>query len=110
VLGRVEAVTNELLVAGFEDVQRQLTTLVVLFPSAMIAGWYTAVWTPEEVSRRLQVLMGASWTPRYRKAVNKKPRPKVTKAKCSGAHTSVHKVLHAERKKQQPVDSCLSAF
>ncbi|HEX3450081.1 MAG TPA: transposase [Isosphaeraceae bacterium] len=94
-----EAVSIEKL---FEDVQRQLTTLVVLFPSATIAGWYTAVWTPEEVSRRLQVLMGASWTPRYRKAVNKKPRPKVTKAKSSGAHTSVHKVLHAERKTQQP--------
>ena len=94
-----EAVSIEKL---FEDVQRQLTTLVVLFPSAMIAGWYTAVWTPEEVSRRLQVLMGASWTPRYRKAVNKKPRPKVKKAKGSGAHTSVHKVLHAEQKKQKP--------
>jgi Transposase DDE domain len=86
----------------FEDVHRQLTTLVVLFPSAMIAGWYTAAWTPDEVSRRLQILLGASWTPRYRKAVNQKPRPKVTKAKCSGAHTSVHKVLLAERKKQQP--------
>ena len=40
------------------------------------------------------------WTPRYRKAVNKKPRPKVKKAKGSGAHTSVHKVLEAERKKR----------
>jgi len=94
-----EAVSIEKL---FEDVHRQLTTLVVLFPSAMIAGWYTVVWSPEEVSRRLQILIGASWTPRYRKAVNKKPRPKVTKAKCSGAHTSVHKGLQAERKKQRP--------
>jgi hypothetical protein len=94
-----EAVSIEKL---FEDVHRQLTTLVVLFPSAMIAGWYTAEWIPEDVSRRLQVLMGASWTPRYRKAINKKPRPKVTKAKCSGAHTSVHKVLQAERKKPRP--------
>jgi Transposase DDE domain len=94
-----EAVSIEKL---FEDVYRQLTTLVVLFPCAMIAGWYTAQWTPEEVSRRLQILLGASWTPRYRKAVNKKPRPKVTKAKCSGAHTSVHKVLEAERKQRRP--------
>src|SRR5262249_19244814 len=57
-----EAVSIEKL---FEDVHRQLTTLVVLFPSAMIAGWYTVVWSPEEVSRRLQILIGASWTPRY---------------------------------------------
>jgi len=35
-----------------------------------------------------------------RKAVNKKPRPKVKKAKCSGAHTSVHKVLEEERRKK----------
>lgn len=93
-----EAVSIEKL---FGDLHRQLTTLVVLFPSVMIVGWYTAVWSPEEVGRRLQVLIGASWTPRYRKAVNKKPRPKVTKAKCSGAHTSVHKVLTLERKKHE---------
>jgi hypothetical protein len=50
---------------------------------------------------RLRTLLGTVWTPRYIKAVNKTPRPKLKKAKCSGAHTSVHKVLEEERKKRQ---------
>ena len=49
---------------------------------------------------RLGGLLGRVWSPRYRKAVNKGPRPKVKKAKCSGAHTSVHKVLEEERLKR----------
>jgi hypothetical protein len=94
----VESVSIEKV---FDDVHRELTTLVVLFPSATIAGWYNTDWPPEVVVQRLQILLAASWTPRYRKAINKKPRPKVEKPKCSGAHTSVHKVLQAERKKPQ---------
>jgi hypothetical protein len=73
----------------------------VLFPSATLAGWFTASWSREEVMKRLRTLLEGVWTPRYLKAVNKKPRPKRKKAKGSGAHTSVHKVLEAERKKRQ---------
>ena len=54
----------------------------------------------EEIIVHLQILLGGVWTPRFRKAVIYKPRPKVKKAKGSGAHTSVHKVLEAERKKR----------
>ena len=72
----------------------------MLFPSPTIADWFATEMSREEIIAHLQILLGGVWTPRYRKAVNKKLRPKVKKAKGSGAHTSVHKVLEAERKKR----------
>ena len=89
-----DAVSMEKL---FDDVTKELTALVVLFPSATIAGWFAGEWSREEVARRLSPLLGGAWKERYRKATNKKPRPKVKKAKCSGAHTSVQKLLEAKR-------------
>ena len=74
---------------------------MVLFPSATIAGWFAGEWSPEEVARRLRLLLGGAWKERYRKAINKKPRPQVKKAKGSGAHTSVQKLLAADRKKRR---------
>ncbi len=84
----------------FVDVQKQLTALTVLFPSQTIAGWFAEELSRDEIIERLKTLLSTVWVPRYRKAVNKKPRPKVKKAKGSGAHTSVQKVLEAERKKR----------
>jgi hypothetical protein len=84
----------------FVDVQKELTALTELFAAPTIAGWFAEELTGEELVRRLEVLLGRVWTPRYRTAVNKKPRPKLKKAKCSGAHTSVHKVLEQERRKK----------
>jgi hypothetical protein len=80
----------------FVDVQKQVTALTVLFPSQTIAGWFTEELSREEIRERLRTLLSTVWTPRYCKAANKKPRAKVKKAKGSGAHTSVHKVLEAE--------------
>src|SRR5271166_4934129 len=91
----VDAVSVEQI---FVDVQKELTALTVLFPSPTIADWFATEMSREEIIAHLQILLGGVWTPRYRKAVNKKPRPKVKKAKGSGAHTSVHKVLEAEKK------------
>jgi Transposase DDE domain len=85
----------------FDDVAKELTALVVLFPSATIAGWFAGEWSAEEVARRLGQLLGGAWKERYRKAINKKPRPKVKKAKGSGAHTSVQKLRDADRKKRR---------
>jgi hypothetical protein len=95
-----EAVSMEKL---FDDVQAELTALVVLFPSATIAGWYAGEWSRAEVVSRLEQLLGGGWKERYRKAINPKERPKLKKAKGSGAHTSVQKILEAERnKRRQP--------
>ncbi len=87
----------------FVDVQKELTALTELFATRTIASWFAEELTGEEVVKRLEALLGGVWTPRYRKAVNKKPRPKVKKAKCSGAHTSVHKVLEEERRKKSKI-------
>lgn len=85
----------------FDDVAKELTALVVLFPPATVADWFAGEWSPEEVARRLGQLLGGAWKERYRKAINKKPRPKGKEAKCSGAHTSVQKLLDADRKKRR---------
>lgn len=84
----------------FTDVQKELTVLTKLFTARTIAGWFAEDLSRDELVARLGVLLGPVWTPRYRKAVNKKPRPKVKKAKCCGAHTSIHKVLEEERLKK----------
>ena len=88
----------------FDDVQAELTAVVVLFPSATIAGWFAGEWSSAEVARRLKLLLGGVWHPHYLKAVNQRPRPKLKKAKQSGAHTSVQKILEAERKKRRQPD------
>jgi Transposase DDE domain len=92
-----EAVSVEQI---FLDVQKELTALTELFAPRTIAQWYAEELSHEELVARLAALLGGVWTPRYRKAVATKPRPKVKKAKCSGAHTSVHKVLEEERLKR----------
>jgi hypothetical protein len=84
----------------FVDVQKELTALTVLIPPATVADWFAAERSREELIAHMQLVLSRVWTPRYRKAVNKKRRPKVSKAKESGAHTSVHKVMEAERKKR----------
>ncbi len=100
--GQAELAADEVsLEKLFDDVAKELTALVVLFPSATIAGWFAGEWSREEVTRRLSRLLGGAWKERYRKAINKKPRPKVKKAKCSGAHISVQKLLDAERQKRK---------
>lgn len=100
--GQAELAADEVSMEKlFDDVAKELTALVVLFPSATVAGWFGGEWSSEEVARRLVQLLGGAWKERYRKAINKKPRPKVKEAKCSGAHTSVQKLLDAERKKRR---------
>jgi hypothetical protein len=84
----------------FLDVQKELTALTELYAARTIAGWFTEDLSRDELVMRLGALLGPVWTPRYRKAADKRPRPKVKKAKCSGAHTSVHKVLEEERLKR----------
>jgi hypothetical protein len=100
--GQAELAVDEVSMEKlFDDVAKELTALVVLFPSATIAGWFAGELSRAEVTRRLSQLLGGAWKERYRKAINKKPRPKVKKSRCSGAHTSVQKLLAAKRQKQQ---------
>jgi hypothetical protein len=79
----------------FYDVQRELTTVSVVVAPSMVVARYTEELARAELCQRLHAVLGSVWTPRWRKAVNTKPRSKVTAAKRSGAHTSVHRLLQA---------------
>jgi hypothetical protein len=85
----------------FYDVQRELTAVSVLLPPARVAAGYTADLSVEQLRQRLPCLLSTVWTPRWRKASNTKPRPKVPKAKQSGAHTSMHRLLEAARQQRR---------
>jgi Transposase DDE domain len=91
---RAEDVSAEQL---FYDVQRELTAVRVLVPPPMMVAAYTEARSQEELCQHLHGLLDSVWTPRWRKAVNTKPRPKAAKAKQSGAHTSIHRLLYAAR-------------
>jgi Transposase DDE domain len=84
----------------FYDVQRELTAVSVLVPSTMVVAAYTEELSREALCQRLHSLLSPVWTPRWRKAVNAKPRPKVVKAKQSGAHTSMHRLLERARQER----------
>jgi hypothetical protein len=85
----------------FYDVQRELTAVSVVLPPAMIAEGYTEDLSVEQLRQRLHGLLASVWTPRWRKARNTKPRLKVPKAKQSGAHTSMHRLLEAARQQRR---------
>jgi Transposase DDE domain len=85
----------------FYDVQRELTAVSVLVAPAMVVTAYAEELSQEELGPRLHSLLASVWTPRWRKAVNTKPRPKVAKAKQSGAHTSMHRLLQTARQQRR---------
>ncbi len=85
----------------FYDVQRELTAVSVLLPPAMVAAGYTEDLSVEQLRQRLHCLLSSVWTPRWRKASNTKLRPQVPKAKQSGAHTSMHRLLEAARQQRR---------
>jgi hypothetical protein len=85
----------------FADVQRELTAVSVLLPAGMVATCYAEERSVAQVRRRLEQRLGAVWTERWRKAANAKPRPKGKKAKQSGAHTSIHRLLENARQRGQ---------
>lgn len=93
----VETISSEKL---FYDIRRQLTAVEELATPLEIVGCVPCQLTREEMVARLQRLLQGVWTPRWRKAVNKRPRPHGVKAKGSGAHTSVHRVLQQYRQRK----------
>lgn len=89
-----DTISSELL---FYDIRRQLTAVTELVTPKEIVRCIPSKLTHAVMSARLRNLLKDVWTPRWRKAVNKRPRPQTTKAKGSGAHTSVHRVLEQHR-------------
>jgi hypothetical protein len=93
----VESLSSEQI---FTDLRRQLIALTELVPPAEVAALFPERVSREDVTGRLGRLLARAWRPYWIKAVNKKPRPKMAPAKQSGAHTSVHKILEAHRRKK----------
>lgn len=86
----------------FGDARGELAALTKVAPPAEVAAAIPRTMTPAEVANRLSELLGGTWSIRWTKAVNKRPRPAKPKARGSGAHTSVHKVLQEHRKQSLP--------
>jgi hypothetical protein len=97
----VAAVSAEEL---FRDAQEELTALHKVVPTAEVAASIPAVWPPGRLPERLRELLGGVWTERWRKAVNRQPRPHKPKAK-GGNHTSVHRLQQAHGQKQEQGDT-----
>jgi hypothetical protein len=93
---KVESLSAEMI---FEDMKKGLVGLHEVLTTEELLGALSMPATPEQLKQRLAALLGGLWSPRWRKAVNTRPRPHKPKAKQSGAHTSVHKLL--QRAKQQ---------
>jgi hypothetical protein len=93
----VESVSSEQI---FTDLQRDLIALTEVVSPGEVASLFPPGVTREDVSGRLGALLERAWEPHWIKAVNKKPRAKEAKVKQSGAHTSIHKILEAHRRKK----------
>jgi hypothetical protein len=93
---KVEEVSSEML---FTDVHKQLIALTELAKPEEIGRCLPQAQTKEEMIALLHRGLRNRWDEGWRKAVNKRPRPKVAKAKNSGAHTSVHRLLEKQRQK-----------
>ena len=91
------AISTELL---FRDVERQLIAVTELTQPAELIACLPKALSMTEVGARLRCLLTGAWRPEWRKAVNKKRRVQVPKAKQSGAHTSIHRVLEKHRQRQ----------
>jgi hypothetical protein len=94
----VSSVSSEKL---FEALRKQLTSLhTVLGVSELLEALAARPAEPAELQGQLTELLAAAWSERWRKAKAKKRRPVQPKAKQSGAHTSVQKIL-VEAKQQK---------
>lgn len=92
-----DTISSELL---FYDIRRQLTAVNELATTTEIVASIPQSLSQQTITSRLGSLLGNVWTTRWQKAVNKRPRPQTAKAKGSGAHTSVHRVIEQHRQRQ----------
>jgi hypothetical protein len=81
----------------FVDLHEELVGLHRLVDPHELVRCLPAAAPAEQVQAQLRARLGQAWSAAWRKAVNQKPRPHKPKAKLSGAHTSVHKLLQAAK-------------
>ncbi len=87
----------------FYDMRRQLGGLFELFDASEVAALTDRSWGREELGSWLERRLGGLWTPRWKKAVNRSPRPKKPAVgSCYGAHDSVHRLTERHKGNQPP--------
>jgi hypothetical protein len=87
----------------FVDVHEELLGLHRVLKGGRLLGVLPDPQSGEEVRARLKDLLAKAWTAQWLKAKpSKKPRPQQPKAKQSGAHTSVHKILQEAKQQKKP--------
>jgi hypothetical protein len=86
----------------FADQHEELVSWQRVLGAEEWLGCLPVAVTAEQVVGRLRALLGRAWSRRWRKAADPKPQRHPPKAKQSGAHTSVHKIL--QQAKQQPTN------
>jgi hypothetical protein len=97
---RVDALSAEMI---FRDLHEELVSLQrTLSPEELLEVLRQSP-SAEEVRARLSVRLASVWSPLWKKASNRKPRPYKPKAKQSGAHTSVHKILQQANQQKEKV-------
>jgi hypothetical protein len=90
--------------AIFKDVHEELLGLHRVLPLEQVLAVLPKRENLQEVRERLKRLLKQAWTKQWLKAKpSKKARPQQPKAKQSGAHTSVHKVLQEAKQKKTPI-------
>ncbi len=105
--GRPEPTAVDVLSAEkiFQDLHEELVSVHRVLTAAELLSCVPAPRPAEGVTARLRELLCRAWSEDWKKAVNKKPRPHRPKAKQSGAHTSVHKILQAAKGEKQKASS-----
>jgi Transposase DDE domain len=85
----------------FRDLHEELVSLHKTLTVEELWGVLRPLADREPVGEWLHVRLGKVWSPLWQKARNKKARPQRPKAKQSGAHTSVHKILQKTKQQKQ---------
>jgi hypothetical protein len=85
----------------FRDLHEELVSLHKTLRPDELLEVLRARPSADEVRGRLAARLGGVWSSLWRKARNAKPRPHRPKAKQSGAHTSVHKILQQAQQQKK---------
>lgn len=96
---RVERVSVEKV---FQDLHEELVSLHRTLSPEELLGALRVPADAAEARQRLRSLLGRAWTTDWKKAAPQQRRPPRPKAKQSGAHTSVHKLLQQAKRQKDP--------
>jgi Transposase DDE domain len=84
----------------FYDAKRQLIATYELVSMPELTKYGMVERSRQELREWLQARLGSVWTSRWKKAKNKKARPKKSKTGSSyGAHNSVHRLVNGDKAK-----------